>query len=95
MIIVDSALEEREQQGRPVRVGMVGAGFMARGIALQILGPVRGMELVAISNRDPERARAAWASSVSAPRRVCMACLITRANPSRRWSRLATSAWMM
>ncbi len=51
VIIVDRELERREAEGRPVRVGMVGAGAMGRGIALQLLGPVRGMELAAISNR--------------------------------------------
>ena len=35
MMIVDKALEKREREGRPIRVGMIGAGFMARGIALQ------------------------------------------------------------
>ena len=33
MIIVDRALEARQREGRPVRVGMVGAGFMGSGIA--------------------------------------------------------------
>lgn len=51
MILVDRALEQREAEGRPVRVGMIGAGFMARGIALQFLSAVRGMRLVAIANR--------------------------------------------
>ena len=32
MIIVDNALKERERQGRPIRVGMVGAGFMGQGL---------------------------------------------------------------
>jgi predicted homoserine dehydrogenase-like protein len=36
---------------------MVGAGFMARGIALQIVTAVPGMELVAISNRHIDAAR--------------------------------------
>ena len=31
MIIVDNALRERERQSRPIRVGMVGAGFMGQG----------------------------------------------------------------
>ena len=31
MIIVDNALKAREAEGRPIRVGMVGAGFMAQG----------------------------------------------------------------
>ena len=54
MIIVDSALRKREEENNPVRVGMIGAGFMARGIALQICNSVPGMELVAIANRTLE-----------------------------------------
>lgn len=60
MIIVDRALEEREAEGNPIRVGMVGAGFMGRGIAMQILQHVPGMDLVAISNRRPEKAHEAF-----------------------------------
>lgn len=60
MIIIDTALAKREQQNKPVRVAMVGAGFMARGIALQFLSVVRGMRLVAISNRHLEGARRAY-----------------------------------
>jgi predicted homoserine dehydrogenase-like protein len=61
MILVDRELERRHAEGRPVRVAMVGAGFMGRGIALQILTAVRGMELVAIANRHVEKARGAYA----------------------------------
>jgi predicted homoserine dehydrogenase-like protein len=60
VIIVDRELERREEEGRPVRVGMVGAGAMGRGIALQLLGPVRGMELTVISNRSPHAAEEAY-----------------------------------
>src|SRR5437870_11586535 len=63
MIIIDKALERREQEGHPIRVGMIGAGFMARGIALQILNSIRGMDLVAISNRQIEGARRAYAEA--------------------------------
>lgn len=61
MIIVDRALEERAAAGRPLRVGMVGAGFMGQGIANQITNFVPGMTLVGIANRHPERAREAFA----------------------------------
>jgi len=68
MIIVDKALEKRQQEDNPVRVAMVGAGYMGRGIALQILTTIVGMRLVAISNRtlsEAERAyREAGAGSV-------------------------------
>ncbi|HEU4984758.1 MAG TPA: hypothetical protein VFT58_03880, partial [Nitrososphaera sp.] len=39
---------------------MVGAGFMARGTALQIVQYTKGMRLVAIANRTLERARRAY-----------------------------------
>ena len=60
MIIVDTALAKRQAENNPVRVAMVGAGFMARGIALQISRYTPGMELVAISNRRIEKARQAY-----------------------------------
>jgi predicted homoserine dehydrogenase-like protein len=63
MIIVDKALEKRQQEGNPVRVAMIGAGFMGRGIALQIFTAVPGMELVAISNRHLEGAKRAYVES--------------------------------
>jgi len=63
VIIVDRALEERARNHNPVRVAMVGAGAMGRGIALQIFSAVPGMRLVAISNRHPEAARKVYAEA--------------------------------
>jgi predicted homoserine dehydrogenase-like protein len=60
VILVDSALAEREREGRPIRVGMVGAGFMGRGIALQIETATPGMRLVGIANRTVEKAEEAY-----------------------------------
>ena len=60
MVIVDRALKKRAQEGNPVRVGMVGAGFMARGIANQIINSVPGLRLVAIANRTIETAQRAY-----------------------------------
>src|SRR5437868_2542227 len=51
MIIVDKALAEREAMGRPIRIGLVGAGFAGKGFALQLLLGLPGLRLVAISNR--------------------------------------------
>ncbi|MCI0451281.1 MAG: NAD(P)-dependent oxidoreductase [Candidatus Latescibacteria bacterium] len=51
MIIVDTALAKREAEGRPLRVGLIGAGYMGRGIALHFLEPLPGMRLAAVSNR--------------------------------------------
>ena len=58
MIIVDNALQAREAAGRPIRVGMVGAGFMGQGLTNQITNSVPGMRMAAIYNRKPERAEA-------------------------------------
>lgn len=52
MIIVDTALAKRESEGRPIKVGMVGAGFQGSGIALQIMTATPGMSLCAIANRN-------------------------------------------
>lgn len=60
MIIVDKALEARAEANNPIRVGMIGAGFMARGIANQIVNTTRGMKLVAISNRTVAKAAEAY-----------------------------------
>jgi len=56
MVIVDMKLQERELQSRPIRVGLLGAGYMGRGIARQLLRPVPGMRLAAISNRTIAKA---------------------------------------
>lgn len=60
MIIVDTALAKRAETGSPVRVGMVGAGYVARFIALQIVSATVGMRLVAISNRTPAKAEGVY-----------------------------------
>jgi|SRR3989344_3054928 len=51
MIIVDKYLEKLEKDKKPIRVGLVGAGFAGRGFMLQMLTAVKGMRLVAVSNR--------------------------------------------
>ncbi len=63
MIILDKALQERQQTGRPVRVAMIGAGYMGRGLALQICRYTPGMELVAIANRTVAEAERAYQQS--------------------------------
>lgn len=60
MIILDAELKKRESEGNPVRVAMIGAGFMGRGIALQMCNFIKGMRLVAIANRHIEGARRAY-----------------------------------
>jgi predicted homoserine dehydrogenase-like protein len=59
-VIVDRALEERASDGNPIRIGIVGAGFMGRAITRQIVRRVPGIQIVGIFNRHPERAFEAW-----------------------------------
>ncbi|MEH1795082.1 NAD(P)H-dependent oxidoreductase [Nostoc sp.] len=63
MIIIDRALQARAAAGNPIKVGMIGAGFMGRGIANQIVNSVPGMELVAISNRQIDAAKQAYSEA--------------------------------
>ena len=56
MVIVDNALKAREEQRQPIRVGMLGAGFMAQGLTNRIVNTTPGMSVVAVFSRRPERA---------------------------------------
>src|SRR5262245_38360211 len=60
MILVDTALRARAAEGRPIRVGLIGAGFMARGVMNQIIKSVPGMRIAAVYNRHLEKATAAY-----------------------------------
>jgi predicted homoserine dehydrogenase-like protein len=59
-IAIYSVLEQLERDGRPIRVGVVGAGATGRAIALQLGTPVPGMRLAAIANRTPQHAERAF-----------------------------------
>ena len=61
MILLDTALRQREQEGRPLRIGVIGAGAMARGLVALITNQIPGMEVVAIANRTLQRAADAYA----------------------------------
>lgn len=65
MIIVDTALQRREADGRPIKVGMIGAGFQGKGIALQIIRSTPGMRLCAIACRKIDSAIEAFAQAGS------------------------------
>ena len=56
MIIVDTALAKREKEGHPIRVGLVGAGYMGKGMARQMVESMVGIDVVAIANRTVSRA---------------------------------------
>jgi predicted homoserine dehydrogenase-like protein len=59
-MMIDVALRELAAAGRPIRVGMIGAGATGRAIALQLGTPVPGMRLVAIANRTAEHGERAF-----------------------------------
>lgn len=71
---VDRALLDREREGRPLRVALIGAGATGRAIALQLGTPVPGIRLAGIANRTPAHAERAlreagvteWTSSDAA-----------------------------
>ena len=63
MIIVDTALQRREAEGQPIRVAVVGAGFMARGLVNQITNSTPGMIVAAVVNRTVAKAERAYAEA--------------------------------
>ena len=63
MIIVDTALERRQRDNNPIRVGIVGAGYMGRGMTAAIERNIVGMRVVAIANRTPETAEQIFADA--------------------------------
>lgn len=67
MIMLDHALEAREKSGRPILVALVGAGFMGRGIVLQLNRFSRGVRCVCVINRSLENARLAFEQAECAP----------------------------
>lgn len=59
-MIVDTALLEREKAGKPIRVGVIGAGAAGRAMALQMATPPKGIRLAAIVNRTREHGERAF-----------------------------------
>jgi predicted homoserine dehydrogenase-like protein len=70
MIIIDKLLEKREAEGNPIRVGLIGAGEMAKGLVNQIERYTPGMEVAAISNRTLRKAIEAY-RDVGVEPKVC------------------------
>jgi predicted homoserine dehydrogenase-like protein len=60
MVIVDTALKRRHEDDNPIRVGLIGAGYIGRGIVLQIARAFSGMRTVAVYNRTLSRAKQAY-----------------------------------
>ncbi len=67
MITIDTLLSQRQAEGQPVGLGLVGAGFMARGLINQVLNSTPGMRLVVVCNRTPAKAHAAVTEAGGTP----------------------------
>ncbi|MEZ5341317.1 MAG: hypothetical protein R2706_07680 [Acidimicrobiales bacterium] len=61
MQIVDSALQKARDEGRTVRVALIGAGFMSKGLARQIRYSVPAMEVGVVVAAAPTKAFASLA----------------------------------
>ena len=60
MSAVLRALEERAAAGNPIRVGVVGAGYAARGFVARMVRRTPGIRIAAISNRTVAQAERAF-----------------------------------
>ncbi len=63
---INTRLDQREREGRPIVVGLVGAGQMGSEIVSQV-GEMRGMEIGVVVDLSPERARHGFAHSRKKP----------------------------
>jgi len=60
MIIIDNKLRERELDNNPIKVGIIGAGEMAKGLINQITRHTPGMKVVATYNRGLKKPKDAY-----------------------------------
>jgi predicted homoserine dehydrogenase-like protein len=60
MYILDTALRRRHEANNPIKVALIGTGFMGSAILRQISKSVPGMEVVAVYNRHIEGAMRAY-----------------------------------
>jgi len=60
MIIIDKYLQQRQNEGKPIKVGLWGAGEMAKGMVNQVMRYTPGMEVSVIANRTISKALDAY-----------------------------------
>ena len=60
MLIIDTALKRRAAENNPVKIALIGAGFMGSGLVNQVVNSTTGMRMVAICNRTRENAERAY-----------------------------------
>ncbi|MDF3073607.1 MAG: hypothetical protein K0S54_1274 [Alphaproteobacteria bacterium] len=89
--IIDTALERRAASGKPIRIGLIGSGFMAKGIALQIATAAKGITLAAVASRNPEAAEKIVGDAGLQARRIDTAHELRRA--TREGAVAVTEDW--
>lgn len=62
MIIIDSALNKRQSESNPIKVGITGLGEMGKGIINQICKHTPGIEIVSVFARNIENAKISFKS---------------------------------
>lgn len=69
MILVDTQLKKREESGNILKVGVIGAGEMAKGMINQLVKYTPGMTVACVFGRNPEKSersiRCTWYRSIS------------------------------
>ncbi|HHV21871.1 MAG TPA: NAD(P)-dependent oxidoreductase [Propionibacterium sp.] len=70
MIITDTLLQQRHKEGNPVRLGVIGPGFMARGMMNHIRNTMTGMTVAAVYSRSVEQAHESLAYAGYAPEEI-------------------------
>lgn len=86
MIIIDTALKARQESNNPIRVGMIGAGFMGRGITNQIVNYTPGIKLVAIANRTVTAALDAYVNAGAQAQQVATVAALEDAIAQGKYS---------
>lgn len=61
MHIIDTALARRAGEDNPIKLAIVGAGFMSQGVCNQVAHAVPGMDVAVVVARRPQQARDALA----------------------------------
>lgn len=90
MYEIDGKLADRERQGRPVMVAIIGAGQMGTEIITQI-GEMRGMEVAVVVDLSHERATAGFSSSKKKARVISTDDLAEAERAAATGARVATT----
>ncbi|MDO5698700.1 MAG: SAF domain-containing protein [Dermatophilus congolensis] len=70
MIVTDTLLEKRAAEGKPLRAGIAGPGFMAKGLINHITNTKPGMEVAVVYARNPEKGVFAYENAGIASDRI-------------------------